>query len=222
MRFLAVLLFAMVTCGQAQEVEFSVPRPVSRVALTDVDFDPFAAEVMREVTMRLAQMDPEAWPMMLHAIQIHIALHRGDAESALLAAKRIRRSLPEGPIRDYAGLTAKALVDAQRRTGRWSGDPEFNRVFADEFAAQLATLPKTLEMRGVLEHQVSKYTQLTSAAVHREITTFTETFGPRDHCTLAEADQLVRWRHRLADLVPVRLEILSCLRAAIALRSEIE
>jgi|GEM_PF-1970710 len=218
--FLTVTLLTMAVWSQAAEIEFHVPVPVSRIALDESDFAPFADAVMSEVAPRLAQEDPVVSLKMLLAMQVHIALHRGEAQSALVAAKRIQASLPEGPIHDYAGLTARALVHAQQSTGRRSGDSAFNKVFADEFAAQLATLPKTPKIRTVLEQQVAKYTALTVEAVHREIAAFAETFGTRDHCTLEEADQLVRWRHRLADLVPLRDEILWCLEAAIAVRQE--
>jgi hypothetical protein len=203
---------------QATEKTYPLSAPVAVLLEDEAAFAPFAQAVGADAEILLgAQPDPARLKLLL-AIRVHLGLHTGDDARALDSAARIKALLPDDANKAYAGLTAQALVAARQATNRRPGDPVFNATFARDFAARLAALPPTAAMRTVLEQQRGKFAAMTAETLRGEFATAAAAIGGRPACTLAEADQLVRLRHRFADLLPLRAALLDALDAAIAAR----
>lgn len=198
----------------ATEKNYPLPAAVPAVVEDEAAFAVFAAPVAADVETQLAATPAPALAKMLLAIRVHHSLHTGADARALDSAARIKALLPEDANKAYAGLTAQAFVAARQASGGRPGDGRFNAAFARDFAARLAQLPATPAMRAVLESQREKFAGMTAESLRGEIAAI----GSRREGTLAEADQLIRLRHRLADLLPLRAELLRALETAIAAR----
>jgi len=202
----------------AAEKTYPLSAPVAVLLEDEAAFVPFGRLVGADVEARLgAESDPARLKLLL-AIRVHLGLHLGDADRALDSAARIKALLPDDANKAYAGLTTQAFVAARQATQRRPGDPAFNAAFARDFAPRLASLPATAAMRAMLEQQRGKFAGLSVEALRSEFATADAAIGGRPLCTLAEADHLVRLRHRFADLLPLRATLLDALDAAIAAR----
>jgi hypothetical protein len=151
---------------------------------------------------------------------VHLAHHFGDDEEAIATAAWIRSLQADPPLRAFAGLTTLASVEARRQNpGAAPDHGNYRATFLREFARQLANLPRTPEVTAMLRGQRAKIAEMTEAGLLAEVREkIAPAIGARNHCTLAEADQLVRVRHRLVSILPVRTETLQALDAAIAAR----
>ena len=136
---------------------------------------------------------------LLLGLRVHLALHFGDDTAALDAAGKIRALQTDPAERAHAGLTTEAIVAARH-------DPV---AFEKEFSIRLATLPRTPAMRAVLTRARERIVETTEAALLDEVR---RNIAPRlahgEPCTLEIADQLVRVRHRLAEILPLRAALL--------------
>lgn len=213
--------------GRAGWVEPRFPLAVApaRLVTEAAQFAPFAQAVAAEVERQLATLtavDDPATLSLLLSTRVHLAHHFREDERALVTAAWIRSRQTDPAARAFAGLTTAAAVAARRaHPGARPGDPDFLRVFRTEFDRQLAGLPRTPEMAAFLRGQQDKMAGITEAALLAEVRdVIAPAIARRGYCGLAEADQLVRVRHRLQDILPVRGEMLAALAAALADRTE--
>lgn len=219
---LTVLICTVVSAGP--DIRFEPPPPALELVISEQLFRPFAelvrAEVERLLGVPEALDDPGTMKLLL-STRVHLAHHFGDNRTAIATAAWIRSLQTDPANRAFAGLTTLASVEARRRLpGVAPGDPKFRETFRSEFAKQLLGLPKSPEIVTMLQGQLDKIkgiTEETLLAEARDV--IAPAIRRRGYCGLQEADMLVRVRHRLESIVPVRDETLSALEEAIAARS---
>ncbi|MSU66263.1 MAG: hypothetical protein EXS38_09225 [Opitutus sp.] len=208
----------------AVEAVFALPAPPLELVTDEAKFRGFAEKVRGEVERLLgvpAALDDLATFNLLLSSRVHLAHHFGDDEKAVATAAWIRSLQPDRALRLFAGLTTLAAVEARRRNpGVEPGAAKSRETFLREFTCQLADLPKTPAVAAMLRGQRDKIASLSRESLLAEIRdVIAPAIARRGHCGLAEADQLVRVRHRLVSILPVKTETLQALDAAIAARS---
>ncbi len=217
------LLLAVRLAGQTAELVYALPSPPLEVATNEEKFRRFAEQVMADVEKQLgvpAMVDDPAKLKILLSTRVHLAHHFADNDKAIATAAWIR-SLQSVPAdRAFAGLTTLASVAARRaHPGAAPGEAHYRETFRREFSRQLAALPRTPEIAAMLRGQRDKIAGLSETDLLKEVT---EVIAPaiarRGFCGLKEADDLVRVRHRLVSILPVKNETLQALDAAIAAR----
>ena len=221
---MVALIVATVGSVAAEETRFELAASPLELVTNEARFRPFAERVRAEVERLLgvpAAVDDPATIKLLLSTRVHLAHHFGDNEKAIATAAWIRTLQTDPAGRAFAGLTTVASVEARRRhPGVESDNARYRETFRREFTRQLATLPSTPDITKMLRGQREKIASLTEAALLAETR---EVIAPalarRGYCGLAEADQLVRVRHRLVNILPVKSETLQALDAAIAARS---
>lgn len=210
--------------AQATEVRFALPAPPLELVQDEAKFTPFAREVGARVEELLgdpASVDDPATLRTLLSTRVHLAHHFADNEKAITTAAWIRSLQADAAGRAFAGLTTLASVAARRQhPGRPPSDPAYRATFRVEFDRRLAALPRTPGMTAFLRGQRQKIAEITESALLGETRdVIVPALARRGHCGLAEADQLVRVRHRLLSILPVREETLAALDAAVATRT---
>lgn len=210
--------------AKATEVRFALPAPPLELVQDEAKFAPFAREVAAKVEELLgdpASVDDAATLRTLLSTRVHLAHHFAEDEKAITTAAWIRSLQADAAGRAFAGLTTLASVEARRRhPGRPPSDPAYRATFRVEFDRRLAALPRTPEMTAYLRGQRQKIAEITESALLGEMRgVIVPALARRGHCGLAEADQLVRVRHRLLSILPVREETLAALDAAVAART---
>ncbi len=175
---------------------------------SEAAFTPFAKRVATDVD-RLLRSDPPttgAQLQLLLALQVHLAIYFRDDRTALAAAAKIRELQTNPNERAHAGLTTGAIVAANY-------DPV---AFEREFTTLLRALPRNAAMRETLIRARTKISALTQEALISELK---EVIAPRlvrgEPCTLELAEQLVRVRHRLKNVLPLREAMLRAYTTAI-------
>jgi hypothetical protein len=206
------------------QVRFELPADAMMVVKNEAAFAPFAKRVAAEVERLLgvptAVDDPVTLGLLL-STRVHLAHHFADDEKAIATAAWIRSRQTDPASRAFAGLTTLASVAARRANPEAvPADSRYRESFRRAFAGQLAGLPHTPEIVVMLRGQREKIAAITEASLWAETR---DVIGPaitrRGECGLAEADQLVRVRHRLVSIVPIRTDTLQALDAAIAART---
>ncbi len=206
-------------------VRFDLPGTPRQIVSDESKFAPFAqavgAEVERLFGVPEAVDDPATLRLLL-STRVHLAHHHADNEKAIATAAWIRTLQSDPAGRAFAGLTTLASVAARlRHPGVPAADAAYRRTFLAEFTRQLAALPRTPEMTVFLRAQRLKIAEITERALRAEVRDIIEpAIARRGYCGLAEADQLVRVRHRLLSILPLRTETLQALDAAIAARGK--
>jgi len=144
-----------------------------------------------------------------------------DDEKAIATAAWIRSRQTDPALQAFAGLTTLASVEARRASpGTSPDDAAYRQTFFNAFTRWLATLPHTPEIASMLRNQRAKINGITEAVLLAEARdVIAPALARRGYCSLAEADQLVRVRHRMVSIVPVRTETLRALDAAVVARS---
>ena len=182
-----------------------------QLVTSETDFAPFARDVAADVETALRSTpasDTARWKLLL-GLRVHLALHFGDDAAALDAAERIQALQTDPGDRAHAGVTTRALVAAKH-------DPA---KFEREFTRLLAALPRSPEVRSALERGRARIAAITEQALLDEVQL---KIAPRlaagEPCTLELADQLVRVRHRLAGILPLREAMLRAYDVALAAR----
>lgn len=221
---LSVAVTAPLVCAaDALDARFVLPAPPLELVRHEASFRPFALRVGEEVERLLgvpAAVDDPATLRVLLSTRVHLAHHFADNEKAVSTAAWIR-SLQSSPAdRAFAGLTTLAAVAARRANpGVPPHDARYRETFRREFARELAALPATSDIVAMLRGQREKIAAISEATLIAETR---EVIGAalarRGHCSLVEADQIVRVRHRMVSILPVRDETLAALDAAIAER----
>jgi hypothetical protein len=211
-------------CPAREESKFALPAAPVELVTEEAKFRPFAENVRTEVERLFtvpAAVDDRATLSVLLSTRVHLAHHFGDNERAVSTAAWIRSLQPDPALRAFAGLTTLAAVEARRRhPGTAPGDANYRATFRREFTGQLAQLPRTPEIATMLRGQREKIAGLTEAALLAETRdVIIPALARRGHCGLAEADQLVRVRHRMVSILPLKAETVQALDAAIAARS---
>jgi hypothetical protein len=218
----ATALLGASACAEA-EVRFRLPAPPAELVASEDLFLPFANEVRAEVERLLSSPDalddPDTFKLLL-STRVHLAHHFADNRTATATAAWIRSLQTDPANRAFAGLTTFASVEARRELpGTPPGDAAYREAFRKAFARQLSILPRNAATVTMLRGQREKIDGITPEALMREVRdVIAPAIERRGWCGLAEADQLVRVRHRLESIVPVRAETLAALDAAIAER----
>ncbi|HRE84216.1 MAG TPA: hypothetical protein PLN52_24440 [Opitutaceae bacterium] len=220
---LTLLLVPLASWGALPIVRFDLPGTPLEVATQEGIFVPFAEKVGIEVERLLgdpASIDDPATLRLLLATRVHLAHYRADNERAVATAAWIRSLQTDPAARAFAGLTTFAAVEARRRhPGASAEQTVFRTTFLSEFERQLAALPNTPAMVTFLKTQKQKIEEVTETALLREVReVIIPAIQRQGHCGLAEADQLVRVRHRLRSILPLRGETIVALERAIAAR----
>lgn len=206
------------------EVRFSLPPDPLALVKDETLFRPFAEKVRAEVERLLgvpAAVDDPAVLRTLLSTRVHLAHHFGDNAAAVATAAWIRSLQTDPDARSFAGLTTLASVAARvRNPGASPSNADYRTTFFNEFTRQLATLPHTTGVVTMLRGQREKIAAMTEEALLTEMRdTIIPKLKRKGFCGLAEADELVRVRHRLVSIVPVRDETLRAFDVAIAARS---
>ena len=221
--FLVVLAFPFAAFSAGTDVRFALPSAPLEIVSDESKFAPFAevvgAEVERLIGAPEALDDPATLRLLL-STRVHLAHHHADNEKAIATAAWIRTLQSDPAGRAFAGLTTFAAVAARlRHPGTPPTDAAYRRTFLAEFKRQLEALPRTPEMTAFLRAQRPKMMEMTEGALRAEVRDVIEpAIARRGYCGLAEADQLVRVRHRLLSILPLRAETLQGLDTAIAAR----
>ena len=206
------------------DVRFELPVSPWELIQDEERFREFAVKVDAQVERLLAvpaAIDDVAVLGRLLAIRVHLAHYFARDERAVSTAAWIR-SLQSNPAdRAFAGLTTLASVAARRaHPGSAPHEPGYRDSFKREFSRQLAGLPASTEIVAMLRGQRGKIASITAAALSAETRdVIAPALARQGYCGLEGADQLVRVRHRLASILPIREEILAALDAAISERS---
>lgn len=188
---------------------FPFTVPALQLVTTEADFAPFGRQVAATVAAELKQSPPPdgARLKLLLGLRVHLALHFGDDAAARDAANRIRALQTDPAERAHAGLTTEAILAAHH-------DPA---AFEREFSQRLAALPRTAAMREVLTRARDRIVATTETVLLDDVR---QNLAPRlargEPCTLEIADQLVRIRHRLAGILPLRAAMLRAYERALA------
>lgn len=214
---------AVSLCPAREEPMFAMPAAPLELVSNEARFRSFAENVRTEVERLFgvpAAVDDRATLSLLLSTRVHLAHHFGDDEKAISTAAWIRTLQADPALRAFAGLTTLASVEARRQNpGLAPGDAKSRESFFREFTRQLASLPRTPAIAAMLRGQREKIAGLTKETLLAETRdVIIPALERRGHCGLAEADQLVRVRHRLVSILPVRTETLQALDAAIAAR----
>lgn len=223
LRLFAVALsgFAVVVTALAKEKSFSLPASVVEIVRDEGHFRAFAEPVRAEVARLLgepAAIDDAATLKLLLASRVHLAHYFGDDDEATATAAWIR-TLQASPVdRTFAGLTTFAAVATRRQhPGLASSHPGFRKTFAREFSERLRKLPRTPDVAAMLRGQRQKIGDLSETDLLAEARDkIAPAIARRGFCGLGEADQLVRVRHRLVNILPLQAEMLEAFDAAIA------
>jgi hypothetical protein len=168
-----------------------------QLVTSETDFAPFARQVFKDVVSALQSAPPPegARLKLLLGIKVHLALHFGDNAAALDAAERIRELQTDPAERALAGLTTRALVASNHEP----------LAFGREFTRLLEQLPRDPAIRGALVRARQRIEAITEQSLLDDVR---QNVVPRlargEPCTLEVADQLVRVRHRLTGILPLR------------------
>ena len=205
-------------------VRFTLPVEPMILVTDEAAFRPWAETVRAEVEKLFGEptaVDDPATLSMLLSTRVHLAHHYADDEKAVATAAWIRSRQTDPAGRAFAGLTTLAAVEARRRhPGSAPTDAHYQADFLREFTRQLGKLPRTPEIVAVLQGQRQKIAAITEEALRAETRdVILPALARRGYCGLAEADQLVRVRHRLVSILPVRQAMLRALDAAIQARA---
>ena len=210
---LGILLLSLPFAARAAVAEpvYALNVPALQLVTSEPDFTPFARRVAADVDSALRHQPAldNARLRLLLGIRVHLALHFGDDDAALAAAERIRALQAEPGERAHAGLTTRALVSSHH-------DP---RAFELEFTRLLVALPRDPAVRTALGRARERMAALTEQALLDDVRqNITPRLARGEPCTLEIADQLVRIRHRLKGILPLRDAMLRAYDAALSLQ----
>lgn len=208
----------------AAEVTFRLEHSPLEIVSSEKAFRPFAEKVRDEVERLLGEpraIDDTAMLKLLLSSRVHLAHHFRDNERAVATAAWIRSLQAEPAEKAFAGLATFAAVKARRlRPALEPSDPIYRKAFGAEFSRLLATLRRTPEIAAMLGRQRAKIAGLEKTALLAEARdVIAPAIERRGMCGLEEADQLVRVRHRLVSILPLRDEMLAAFDAAMTERA---
>ena len=207
----ACVVLAAAVAAAPSAPRYALPASVVTLIVDGSGIREFAANLRHDADAALAgPAMPADEARRWLGLSVHLALLAGVDVKAQAAAERLRELQPDPAVRAYTGVTTHALC-VVRRSGGGSDAAAFGR----EFARRLAELPRTTEMRDVLERQRARSAALTAESVHADASVLAARVGTAPHVDVATADEIIRLRHRLVDLVPLRAVTLAALDAAI-------
>ena len=200
--------FAATVSAKGLPGPYALSVPALQLVTSEQDFAPFARRVHEDVAaaLRAGPATPADLKLLL-GLRVHLALHFRDDTAALEAAERIRGLQTDAGDRALAGLTTRAVVASGHKAA----------AFEKEFRRLLAGVPKSPEVRAALRKAREKIAGITERALLDEVRLqIAPNLERGEPCSLEIADQLVRIRHRLTDIVPLRDALLRAYDAAIA------
>lgn len=206
------------------DVRFELSVPPSELVQDDLRFREFAGRVEREVERLLevpAALDDPAVLGRLLSTRVHLAHYFADDDKAVVTAAWIRSLQSRPADRAFAGLTTLAAVATRRALpGCAPHERLYRETFRSELSRRLGDLPFGSEIVAMLQQQRAKTAAITEAALLAEAREAIESARSQTgSCGLEGADRLVRIRHRLVAILPVRDDILAALDGAISERS---
>lgn len=194
---------------------YGLPAPIEAVLRDEAQFARFAAPLVAAGDEEIARptADPPRRRMLL-AIRVHLALLARDEPAARQAAARIRDGQSEVAARAYSGLTTDAFFRAL------DGDGVVDRArFHAALRGNLRDMPRDEPMRRQLLLQRERLAEIDEPALEAEFEALSRMLRDRREVSLAEADRIVRWRHRRLNLAPLRAELARALDEALRERA---
>ncbi|MES2697460.1 MAG: hypothetical protein V4773_28600 [Verrucomicrobiota bacterium] len=187
----------------------ALPVAAEQLVTTESSFTPWARRVATDIEARLhvsPPPSPETTKLLL-GMRVHLALYFRQDEVALDSAARIRAGVADAGERAHAGLTTRAIVSARYEP----------KAFEREFTALLKALPRDPGILRALVRAREKIAALDEASLLEPVR---KTISPKlvkgEPVTLEVADELVRARHRLVNVLPLRAAMLRAYDIAIA------
>ena len=109
---------------------------------SDATFGAFAVRVKADVGSVLANYDVQDHAALRELLGVHLDLQllAGDNEGALETVQKLRAVEDKPDAKMMTGLSVRAMVEAQKATGRTSG-PEYLQAFQKAYAAEIKPLP---------------------------------------------------------------------------------
>ncbi len=183
-----------------------LPAPPSSLLASEAAFSPFASAVAADVE-RLLHSVPSPRPESLKALlslRVHLSLHFANDQRALEAADQIRAMKSDPGDRATTGLITRAIVGA--RESRRDIRPADLASTAGTLLGQFfSTLAHTAEMEAALKRSRARLAAITRSSLQRELSILTTSASRNDAiCTVEFADRLVRYRHQLTLMLPLR------------------
>jgi len=208
--------FLQLACpAPAAEATFNLPAPVEALVGDEARMQPLEQEMRTFVEQELSRQ-PEYTGAALKlrlGMRVHLAIRARNGARAVETAARIRALQTDPAQQAYTGLSTQALVATWDITGKADAEK-----FRRNFAALLAALPKTPEMRAMLVDQRKKTEAMTAESLQAATTALAHEVGAAKSLTLEQADNLLRLHHRTLDMLPLRSVLLAALDEAIAAR----
>jgi subtilase family protein len=184
---------------------------------TDVTFDAFAARVRADVGSVLANYDVQDHAALRELLGVHLDLQllAGDNEGALETVQKLRAIEDKPDAKLMTGLSVRAMVEAQKATGRTSG-PEYLQAFQKAYAAEIKPLPWPV-VGTRIKQQKSSFEILTPALILGSIKASVEPAVAKSHSLSNDlAWGLVEDRFLLQREIPLMPAMLDVLKQEVA------
>jgi len=194
-----------------------LPNSGLEIVFNESAFAPWARDLMTTVEQRLkvtAAHDASGLKLLL-GMRIHLALHFSDDSCALDAARQIQGLQLTPGDRNVTGLITEAIVQA--RAGRKDVDPaSLSDQVEIVLAKSLGRLPSSPANREAIQRSRDKLAAITEESLLAKICGEIAKIPKGAPCSLELADQLVRIRHQLILMLPLRDRMLRAHDQALA------
>ena len=200
-----------------QDFNFTANGPVRDLVLSKEAFAPLGA-AMRSWVAKV-ENGPFARSRevrdALRITMLHLDIHDGRFQGPLDAVAELRSGIDDSCQKAITGLTTEAIVAARIEVECERGEA-YARAFRYHFSSRLDALPEA-DCRADLEALTSKLTATREEAIFQDI-----------ECRLAPgiasagfidyrvADEIIRYRHKLADIIPLRDSMLEIIESYLA------
>ena len=211
----------VLSCACAAQPNRGCILPASPLTLVvDVkQFLPFALQISPKVATELRGASEPAELKLFLGLYLHLALETGNGPLALATAARIRALQSDPGERELTGLTTIAVVDARKVANADSG-PAYRAAFEERFGVLLATIPRSPAVRAALVKARERAAATDPAALVAEVRHNLERMKAGETCSWLEIDQIVRARHRLSTIVPLREALVRAYDVGLARQAE--
>jgi len=184
---------------------------------SDAAFGAFAARVKADVGSVLANYDVQDHAALRELLGVHLDLEllAGDNEGALGTVQKLRDIEDKPDAKLMTGLSVRAMIEAQKATGRTSG-PEYLQAFQKAYAAEIKPLPWPV-VGTRIKQQKSSFEILTPALVLGSIKANVEPAVAKSHSLSNDlAWGLVEDRFLLKRQIPLMPAMLDVLKQEVA------
>lgn len=221
----APLGFAQAAAKKVVKTQADLPRFNYKLAGTatellqssDAAFGAFAARVKADVGSVLANYDIQDHAALRELLGVHLDLQMlaGDNQGALETVQKLRVIEDKPDAKLMTGLAVRAMVEAQKSTGRTSG-PEYLQAFQKAYAAEIRPLPWPV-VGTRIKQQKSSLEILTPALVLGSIKANVEPAVAKSHSLSNDlAWGLVADRFLLQREIPLMPAMLAVLKQEVA------